>query len=337
MSEKYGLALDIGYSSLKARFGYVGGETRKLVRPAGAYPYQCSPSARAGIPDPCGFDVLVRGEHWVAAVEPDRARNWCRNLTADYHKTDQFRANLHAALSWMGRDSVDVLHISAPMEHWLNETLRAELQGRVQGTHQISSSRRVQVHSVRVLPSAGCSHFKLLEDYGEEGDSRECRLIKHGTALIVDAGFYGVDWAIMDSTGIDHGFSGTSRFGMSVVCEDVTAQIEYDAGENPGREMLERALAYGRDRLTVAGSNLKIGPYIEKAMKYTGETAVTEIRNALRLLPRDGIDFVSVVGGYADLYRRLLADSYPDLTFLEVADTVTAGVDGLWQTIKASH
>ena len=270
------LGIDIGYSNLKLAYGPQGAEPKVLLRPAGAAPADRLGEKIGGNGEEDFLRVLVNGEPFVAGLSPDRAELWSRELHEDYPSTNSYRALFHAGLLLSELDQIDLVVTGLPVNQYLNPELRERLAAQMQGEHQITPRRKITVSKVKVVPQpvgGFVDHVWSLQDATEIEDSR---------VLVVDPGFFSVDWVLISNGELRRQSCGTSLEASSVILDEAVRLIAEDFGGNVGRERLEHTLRNGHDQVRLFGERVDVVPYLKKAADKVGPIVSTRLRESLR-------------------------------------------------------
>ncbi len=320
-------ALDVGYSNLKLLAGERGGTPVATVLPAGAGPASAMPlhpqtisgsGARIGQD---GLAVQVDGAAWAAGVEPSRLQNWERELHPDYPATAGFRALVHAALLAAGHARINTLVTGLPVSQWLDPAQREALQNRLTGSHAVTPARDVEVVEVQVLPQPAGAYFDFA---ASEPDS-----VAEARVLVVDAGFFSVDWVLFDEGAMRGTNSGTSTAAVSLVLETAADLIRRDHGSRIDRDLLERAVRNGTKAVPLFGRPVELAPYLTEAAKQTAPVALTAVRQTLRGERRE-VDLVLLAGGGAATYAEATRHTFPRARVAVPDNPVLANVRGFW-------
>ncbi|TXF11183.1 ParM/StbA family protein [Pelomicrobium methylotrophicum] len=315
------LGIDIGYSNLKLAFGPKGESPKTHLRPAGAAPADRFGFRFDGKAREDRLHVLVDGEEFIAGVSPDRAEMWSRSLHADYPSSASYKALFHAGLLLSEMDRIDMLVTGLPVSQYLDEARRTAVAGQMQGTHQVTPKRAVTVERVKVIPQP----IGGLLDYiaQENADIEDARV------LVVDPGFFSVDWVVVAHQDIHRQSSGTSLNASSVVLEEASRLIASDHGSAVNTETLENAIRSGKPTVLVLGQRVEIAPYIGQAAKTVGPVVVESIQKSLRT---EGAapDVVVLVGGGADFFREAVQAAFPRLNVVTPKDPVYSNARGFW-------
>ncbi|WP_051023719.1 ParM/StbA family protein [Thiorhodovibrio frisius] len=201
------VGLDIGYSNLKLAFGWAGTKPELRVLPAMAAPVehvavQLDGTSRAS---PTGIPVQVDGQKWMAGVRPTRVSGWSRALHASYADSDAYRALVLGALTLVNAPRIDRLVTGLPVSQAVDVKQRESLRARLLGRHATGIGV-VEVAEVRVIAQPVGTFVDALV----QGDDALISVISEGTVLILDVGFFSVDWAVLVQGDLRRTATGTS-------------------------------------------------------------------------------------------------------------------------------
>lgn len=318
------LGIDIGYSNLKLAYGPQGAEPKVLLRPAGAAPADRLGEKIGGNGEEDFLRVLVNGEPFVAGLSPDRAELWSRELHEDYPSTNSYRALFHAGLLLSELDQIDLVVTGLPVNQYLNPELRERLAAQMQGEHQITPRRKITVSKVKVVPQpvgGFVDHVWSLQDATEIEDSR---------VLVVDPGFFSVDWVLISNGELRRQSCGTSLEASSVILDEAVRLIAEDFGGNVGRERLEHTLRNGHDQVRLFGERVDVASYLKKAADKVGPIVSTRLRESLRK-ENASADMVLLVGGGAGFFELAVKEAFPLLKVSTPDTPVFANARGFWR------
>lgn len=319
------VGLDIGYSNLKMLSGVPGAPPAAAVLPAGAGPVAAMPD-RFGR-KPGGADgflaVSVDGEAWAAGVEPSRLQNWERELHPDYPGTQSYRALFYAALALTGRAEIDHLVTGLPVSQYVNQQRRAALKALLEGDHAVAARRRVRVKRVVVLPQPAGAYLDAVQKVDDPAAFDDAR------TLVIDPGFFSVDWVLIDGGEIRTANSGSSTNAMSVLLEAAGELIMAERGGHIGRDLLEKAVRAGQRTLSLFGRPVDLTRYVAQAAKRTAPVALTALRQSLRGESRE-VDIVVLAGGGAATYAEATREVFPKARLIVPSEPVLANVRGFW-------
>lgn len=318
------VGLDIGYSNLKVAFGKAGEEPALVSRPAGAAPSehigQQIMSTRAEDP----LRVLVGGREFVAGCSHDRLENWARELHKDYTSTDSYRALFNAGLLMTGMTEIDRVVTGLPTSQYFDEGLRKRLAKTMEGEHQVTPKKKIVVKDVKIVPQPLGGFADYLHHLGDPSQ------VEDASVLVVDPGFFSVDWVLLVNGEFKRASSGTSLDATSVILDEASALIGKDHGSGPGRSRMENAVRSGRNTVSVFGTHVDITPYLAAASATVGHIVASQLKASLRKEESE-VDAIVMVGGGAPLFERAIKAAF-DKTPLTIAqDSVFANARGFWR------
>jgi plasmid segregation protein ParM len=269
--------------------------------------------------------VDVDGQRWAAAIDPARFEGWQRSLHADYAATPAYRALVKAALVLADRPVVERLVTGLPVEQARDPRRREALRGALIGRHATESGN-IDVADVRIVPQPVGAFVNLLwSDPAAETLAR----IEEGTVLVLDAGFYSFDWALVVAGELRRGASGTSLEAMSVLRDHAAGRIAEQRGGRPQPLALEAALRQGHEHLLVLGERIALQPVLADAADEVAGVAMEALRQALRR-ELSNVDLVVVTGGGGALYGRRVAALFPGAEVRLARDPVGANARGFF-------
>ena len=99
-------------------------------------------------------------------------------------------------------ERIDVLVTGLPVSQYLDDARRNALAEQMRGTHQVTPKRTVSVEKVKVIPQP----IGGLLDYIAQEDAD----IDDALVLVIDPGFFSVDWVVVANKDLHRQSSGTS-------------------------------------------------------------------------------------------------------------------------------
>ncbi|CAN7636160.1 ParM/StbA family protein [Acidovorax sp. LjRoot129] len=321
------VGIDIGYSGLKLAYGPSDGKMKTVLRPAGAAPADRFGSRFDGRSQDEFLHVMVDGVPFIAGVSTDRAEMWERSLHADYAKTDSYKALFHAGLLLSEMKEIDLLVTGLPVNQFQDDARRKELEMRFTGEHQITPKRTVIVKKVKVVaqPIGG-----MLDYINQaQADNDHVEITDEHRVLVVDPGFYSLDWVLVSNGQLQRQSSGTSIKASSVLLEQAGILIAQEYGSKPSIEAIENALRNGKDTILLAGDRVELKPYLSKASESLASVTATSIQKSLRVESMSP-DVVVLVGGGAPLFHDAIQGAFPKLKVVTPKDPVLANARGFW-------
>lgn len=315
--------IDIGYSNLKVVTGDFTTGPRIMIRPAGACPLEnVAQAIQQGRNIPY-LGVTVHGKPWAAAMDPEHCQHWERELTPDFPFSDPYLALYHAALLQTGEPRLDRLITGLPVSQYQDTTLRRTLIERLRGNHRVQEDQVVEVQEVIVLPQPVGAYLDLVRS------GLHLDLIEQGRVLVIDPGFFSVDWVALERGAIRQSSSGTSLEAVSRVLELAAADLAQNTRVNPGINRLERALREQRNRALLNGEQIDIRPAMSNAAATAAAQAIKLMQRNLRSLDIKA-DLILLTGGGATLFYPAIRDAFPHLTIHVPIDPVAANAIGFW-------
>ncbi|MBZ9574552.1 ParM/StbA family protein [Modicisalibacter sp. MOD 31.J] len=320
------LGLDIGYSSLKVAFTHAGEKPHHLTMPVGVSRADHGDGNYFG---DAGSGVLVNvdGEDYVAGVQPHMAADHTRTLDRNYTRTPQYRALYHAALASSGARVIERVATGLPVNLFFNAELRAELVEQLQGRHQVTPDRVVEVREAKVYPQPAGTYISYLSGASDREGFMSTR-----AALVIDPGFFSVDSVVMRHNRPYPSAATTSTEAMSRLLERADEMItkrHKSATATPGlfKATLEERLRDGRTDIPCGVRDIDALPFLERAADHTGQRALAKITSSVRGLDFD-LDIVLVAGGGASLYAPAVRQAFPETHVIVVENAPMANADG---------
>ncbi len=325
MAQKNIVALDMGYSNLKGAFGLHGTKVPStFVKPAGAAPITSMAQSVGRTRQDDSIQIEIEGETWVAGVDPSRLDRYERDLHEDYPSTNTYKALFSAGLIEAGMPEVDRLVTGLPVSQSKDKALCNALKQRLTGTFQITPKQSVTVKRVDVIAQPVGAYMDFLFSKGDVD------ALEDASVLVVDPGFFSVDWVVIDSGDMIASAAGTSTEAMSYVLQEADTLIRADYGKAVGLPFIEAAVRKGRGQIAhVGGSQIDLSSYLDKASAKVAKTAMTKMRQSLRSLPRQP-QIILMAGGGAANYQAVAQEVFPDAKVEMPEDPVTANVRGFW-------
>lgn len=323
------VGLDIGYSNVKLAWGQAGGRPRLQVLPAMAAPKAMvaetlGMTTKGGRTTPTedGIAVTVNGEPWIAGIRPSRVSGWQRALHADYPASRSYQALWLAALGQIPGARIECLVTGLPVAQAMDPARREALRQRLRGEHQTPRGL-VDVIDVRVLAQPIGTFIDVLMQAGPEVLDR----ISEGTVLVLDVGFFSVDWALLVGGDLRRTTTGTSLEAMSVLIEQAAARIATERGGQPPVAAIERALGEDRATMLARGHRVTLAPYLEQAAAERVPIALEALRQDLRREHTE-VDLILLTGGGARWFAPALGALFPGVPLQQPVDPVSANARG---------
>jgi len=318
------VGLDIGYSNVKLVFGETTSDPVSMIFPAGAGPASSYPMS---IGSKSTVQVLeVDGEKWVCGVNPSRFELSNRVLHSNYPSTLEYKALFYSALSRMKFDVVDVLVTGLPVDQFVDDGQRERLEELLKGEHQIAPKRTVSVKKVIVIPQPIGAYMDLVLKTKEPKDLDR---LQRARLLVVDPGFFSVDWALVRNNTFQKNSSGTSKLATSVILDEAASMIASEYGCIIPKEDIEDAVQRGLETVLVGNSEVVYAPYIESASSRVSSDAIKPLLQSLRT-ESGGVNSVLITGGGAKYYLASVKDAFPNANIILAEESVLSNARGFY-------
>ena len=248
-----------------------------------------------------------------------------RILDPDYSMTDTHMALIRGALHYMLQPSIDLLVLGLPVNTW--ESYHDALAKKVIGKHKLPSRDRnkpdevfeVEIRACRVIPQPLGAFF----DYSfRSGTYEKMRRQKN---LLIDIGFFTLDWLVADGVKMINARSGAHNGGMSAVIQAMADAMGKDIGEPiSDLSIVEEAIREGRNPF-IYGKEFDMTKYI-KVGKAKAEQFVSVLVN--RVGSSMDITNIILAGGGAEFFLDVLESKFRNHKIITTKDPVFANVRG---------
>lgn len=304
--------LDVGYGAVKLVHGRVtlGSleqlEPKERILPVGAAPES---QIAVGYATPGNHvPVVVNGQRWIAGVSPMAVQSsQVRQLHKDYSATEEYMALFLTALAQVGTDVIDLLVTGLPTEQALDKQFSQKLAARMKGKHPLNGDRVVEVRKAVVVPQPLGGYQDLLTRDPSVGR------IDDQYMLVLDPGFFSLDWIVMMGRRPLAQHSSSSTDGWSRVLELTRDELIKSA---PGYPLSISRLDEAVRRKTYREFSMgNLGPFDLEPLfrKHGGVVArqgLTAVKLALRNLA-DAMDHIVICGGAAEYFVEAVKEAFP--------------------------
>lgn len=325
--------IDVGFGNTKA----VGGSLRdphprSVVMPVGAAPIeQCDRHAGGGGYDLKGGTMVeIDGSPWVAGIDPMGLSKFERVIHQDYPSTNEYKALFIAALARLGLREVDCVYTGLPVSQFYgasSKELRTSISHALTGRHQVSAGHSIQVRKVRVVPQAAGAFMDAVDRNPALAERPGVRV------MVVDVGFYSVDYVMMIEGGLREESSGSSVDATSVILAGAAQLITSKYKTAVSAQRLESVFRRGETRMAVGAEDVEIAPFLARAAEPVTERVFNAIRNDLRR-ERDAINAVVLTGGGAQLYKAAAEKVFGPRAVSIGRDPVMANAMGFYMAAR---
>jgi len=328
---KFIMGFDAGYSNLICSYGEqaAGEPERVIILPAGAGPLELLDRDAFGDHRLDGAArILIDGVQWAAGIQPERFSGKSRELHSDYPATNVYKALFYAGLAMAERDVIDVLITGLPVNQFYDSDFREQLSQRLKGEHQISPKKKVTVKDVLVVPQPAGSYLTALEETGENDELAAS--LESGMALVLDAGFFSVDWVTVEDGNIATDTADTDLRAMSRVLEATADLMHEDYGARPEVSRIERAVRGQQGTITFQGKKIDFTDYYNRAAKQVADSVLVALRSSMRDRAGSSVDAVILGGGGGACYEVSARETFPNAVIAKLKNPVTSNAVGFW-------
>jgi len=288
------IGLDIGYSNLKVAMGDSTDVPRTYICPAGVAPASYIGDPILGTKQSNGYyAVEVDNTLYYAGIRHSLAESYPRVCHDQYPMSNEYLALYRAALVMSNLSHIPLVVTGLPVSQCQDRALCSALVERLSGEHRIARRLSVTVDRVHVVPQpiGGCLTYQV--DTNIDMSERK--------VLVVDQGYFSLDWVLVQHMQVQRSASGTSTDAMSVVLQDALMEMGQDYGVVIPPEKLEHCLRSEQATLLLRGQAVDYQPYLQKAVEKHSATILSRIRNSLRSVYND-LDAIVMVGGGAKYF-----------------------------------
>lgn len=316
------LGLDIGYSNLKIAHGLTGRDPKTLLVPSGAAPEDKIPQG-IRISDQ-GLSVKVGDQVWRIGLSHSSFDQWARSLHIEYTDSLSYGALYYGALAMTGAGTIDKVITGLPVSLWGDKRISDAVVSKLIGTHQIQEDRYVTVKAVEVIPQPLGA---FINSYWQAG--HEASVLADGRILVVDPGFYSVDWVVIEAGGLRKSGSGTSLNAMSVLLKEASRLIKEERDGVITVERLEEVLRSGKTETYLYGARLDLTSYLERSSRAIAFLALEELRESIRR-EVGSVDVVVLAGGGGNQFKSAIETIFPKSRLLMDARPELANAKGFY-------
>lgn len=321
-------AIDVGYGNTKYTSLVTNGDIQCGVFPSLAPQASQGPDLASGLLQRRNTVVVdVDGVKYEVGKDARLAQDAShgRVLDPDYSMSAPHLALIRGALYYMGLQTIDMLILGLPVNTF--EKYNQALAKRVIGKHPVPfrdkdgvvSIREYEVRNCRVIPQPIGAFF----DYSTK--TRTYERMRSQMNLLIDIGYYTLDWLVADGIKMVNARSGAHNGGMSAVIRAMADAIGTQIGEQiSDLSILEEAIRSGTNP-SFYGKQFDITEH-RKLGKAKAEQFVSVLVNKVG----SSLDISNIIlaGGGADFFRDVLADKFPNHEIITTSDPVFANVRG---------
>lgn len=274
----------------------------------------------------------VRYEVGVDAGMTATGTDTVRVLNDSYIFSPQYKALFLGALSYMGKESYDVIVMGLPVKNMYNaEKLKQQFTGKF----EINDGKEVEIKKVLVIPQplGGFYDIAIRENmYDEMIDEIN---------LVIDPGYLTFDFLLLNGLTPIESRSDAMNGGMSKVlismAKSISAEIErpytdYEAIDKALRKpkMVEDPKTgekVPKRIIKIAGKKLDLLPHIIKTASVI-ENSITAMKNVVQSY--DDIDNILLVGGPEGVFEKKIIENLDGRELLKSKEPIYSNVTGFF-------
>lgn len=240
-----------------------------------------------------------------------------RVLSADYPERDVYLALARGALAQMKRPTIDLLVTGLPVNFHAQYWQR--LEERLTGVHAYPDGSEVRVKKTWVIPQpvGGFLNYCL--------ENQAYNALRASNCLVIDVGFYTVDWLVCRGLKVIDERSGSVPGGMSKLLETLALVLTQELGE-PFEDINRLDIALNQQsQLDWYGQKFDFShllPKVEPVINSACESLASSVGSF------SDIARVVVVGGGARHYLGGIQKLCRRNTVAEVSESIYANVRG---------
>ena len=312
-------ALDVGFGSTKFVVGHSpGGRIECRLFPSIAPMFSLIDIGDGILKQRDSVVVMSDGNHYEVGPDSELAlgTHHTRVLHSDYTRTPEYLALARGALHYMNEPVIDLLVVGLPVAHL--SSLSEELAQRMVGTHPLPGNRAVTVRRALAVAQPVGGLFDCVQD------ADVARRMRNQLNLIIDPGFFTLDWVVTKGVmPIVHqcgSFSGGISAILKRVAEGISKRhkIVYT-----NLNAIDEALRTGS--LCLYGQDEPISNYLEKAV-LAADDGLSALCNSVGA--GHEIKNIFLVGGGARLFCPGIEKRFPHQQIHLVEQGVFANVRG---------
>jgi len=269
--------------------------------------------------------VVVSVDGIEYEVGPDStdldATDATRNLNAQFIHTDQYKALLLGALTYLDHPVIDLLVVGLPLSGMANKDKLKQL---VVGKHTVAGGKVVQVKDALVVPQPLGGLYYALKGAGGGPASDRLLGADREMNLVIDPGFLTFDFLLTNGTKVIENRSNAHPGGVSKVLRSIADSISRKHGISfDNLSAIDRGLK--ARSLRINGVTEDLMPHIV-ATRPVIEGSVNYMKNIVG----DGSDISNIIllGGGAEVFRRVISEFYPKHEIVTLEESQLANVRG---------
>ncbi|WP_092140711.1 PRTRC system protein D [Cupriavidus sp. YR651] len=328
------LAVDVGYGNTKSAFA-VGAEIATAMFPSlapQAATTSLTPTSGTPFRSRNVVNVVIDGARYEVGPEVSisGAYNTGRTLSEDFVTTPNYAALLAGALYYSRAAEIERLVLGLPVHNM--QKYAGYLRERFVGEHDFGWGK-VDIKSVMPLPQPFGTLLTFMQQSGKRYDP-------DNAYLVIDVGYFTMDWIIARGYTVDDTRSGGVPGGAARVHQQIASLISSSKGGEPfdAIERIDKSVREGKPMLYFQ-EDLDLSPYLTEAMAVTNQS-IKEIQS--KVGRTDDIRAIILTGGGANLYAPTIRAAFPRNTIHMMEAPCFANVRGFYtigsarQAVKAA-
>ena len=328
-------AIDVGYGNTKFVLEHQqGSEVVCSLFPSLAPQASHSPDLGVGVLKRRNSVVVeVNGIRYEVGKDAHLAQDSShgRILDSTYPASDPYLALIRGAMFYMGVTSIDLLVVGLPVTNFV--AYKDTMSDRLVGTHKIPNMKKVviddddsipemievTVKKVQVLPQPLGAFF----DYSIR--SNLYSEMKNQMNLLIDPGYYTLDWLLAHGIKPIEARSGGHEGGMSAILTSIADSVSKKIGARiTDLSSIDTAIRTGKNP-RFFGKEEDISAHVA-----AGEAKARQFISVLANKVGSGIDVDNIIlaGGGAEFFKEAIQEKFPKHNLIVTTDPVFANVRG---------
>lgn len=315
-------AIDIGFGNTKYTSYVAEGTIGCGMFPSIAPQAAVNPDLSSGLfTQPLSVTVEVNGMKYQ--VGPDSRlssdAHQRRVLDAGYCLTDTYAALFRGALFYIAQPEIDLLVLGLPVN--LHKQHFKELEAKFVGKHPVPFTRfapECLVKHVKVIPQPIGAFF----DHSITSGCYD--RMRAQMNLLIDVGYYTLDWVVADGVKMNQSRSDAENGGMSAVLQAMAKSLGDEIGENIPVALVEKAVREGTP------AELYGKPHDLTKCTMVGKQQAEQFVSVLVNRVGSSVDISNIIlaGGGASFFKDVLQTKFPKHKIVTTDDPVFANVRG---------
>ena len=314
-------AMDLGYGGTKIAFPDPNGNLQLGNTPSFALLTNDTDFKNDGPEKLNLHQVDVDGAKYMVGSDISQLQNYHTTRIANFNfiNTGEYMALFKSALINIGADRIKLLVVGLPVN--MVKKFAKTLQKKLQGTHRLPENKSVAIDQVQVMaqPIGG------MIDYAFSVDSPED--LKDQTTLVIDPGFYTLDWVVAKGLKFFPNLSGNCPGGMHAILQALSTSMINDLDVTQiDRHSLDQGLRKGKFKLY--GKPVDMLPHWEAAKSIINDS-LTSVVNTIG--DASDVDQIVIVGGPATYLCPAIKEIFPKHNVTISDKPVYANVRGFYK------